>query len=283
MTATLLCRCGGLAVLDYRCTAGPDDRPFEERHDRLSLSYVRRGAFGLKTGGTTYDLVPGAFLVGRPGDDYLCTHEHHCGGDDCLSFQFTDEAVDAIGPAGEVWRTRAVPPLAELAVLGELGQAAAENRSDMALDEVGQLLASRFIAVATGRDERPAPIRAADRRRCVETALWLDARSAEPVDLEATAAFAGLSPFHFLRLFRRVVGATPHQYLVRCRLRRAARLLSEPRRSITDIAFDVGFGDLSNFVNAFRRAAGVSPRGFRTASRDRRNFYQERLRHIPLA
>jgi AraC-like DNA-binding protein len=60
-----------------------------------------------------------------------------------------------------------------------------------------------------------------------------------------------------------VLGVTPHQYLIRSRLRHAARLLADNTRSITDIAYDVGFSDLSNFVRTFHRAAGVSPRGFR--------------------
>ena len=70
---------------------------------------------------------------------------------------------------------------------------------------------------------------------------------------------------------------TPHQYLVRSRLRRAARLLVENERSITDIALDVGFGDLSNFIRTFHRAAGVSPRRFRMAARGDRKIFQERL------
>ena len=53
---------------------------------------------------------------------------------------------------------------------------------------------------------------------------------------------------------------------MRARLRHAARLLAEDGRSITDIAFDIGFGDLSNFVRTFHRAAGVSPRRFRQAA-----------------
>ena len=57
-----------------------------------------------------------------------------------------------------------------------------------------------------------------------------------------------------------MLGVTPHQYLVRSRLRHAARLLADDERPITDVAFDVGFGDLSNFVRTFHRAAGVSPR-----------------------
>jgi AraC-like DNA-binding protein len=74
-----------------------------------------------------------------------------------------------------------------------------------------------------------------------------------------------------------VLGVTPHQYLVRSRLRHAARLLADDARSITEIAFGVGFGDLSNFVRTFHRAAGVSPRAFRKAARGDRKILQERI------
>ena len=70
---------------------------------------------------------------------------------------------------------------------------------------------------------------------------------------------------------------TPHQYLVRCRLRSAARLLAQRERAITDVAFDSGFNDLSNFIRTFRRAAGMSPRAFRRASKGDRKKVQERL------
>jgi AraC family transcriptional regulator len=60
-------------------------------------------------------------------------------------------------------------------------------------------------------------------------------------------------------------------------LRRAARLLADNSLAITDIAFDVGFGDLSNFVRTFHRAAGVSPRRFRQAAKGDRKILQERL------
>jgi AraC-like DNA-binding protein len=74
-----------------------------------------------------------------------------------------------------------------------------------------------------------------------------------------------------------VVGVTPHQYLVRCRLRHAARLLAEDARSVTDIAYQVGFTDLSNFVRSFHRAAGVSPGGFRKAARGDRAVLRHKL------
>ena len=108
-------------------------------------------------------------------------------------------------------------------------------------------------------------------------ALWIDAHADANIDLDTTASAAGISSFHFLRLFSNVLGVTPHQYLVRSRLRHAARLLADDARSITSIAFDVGFGDLSNFVRTFHRAAGVSPRRFREAARGDRKILQERL------
>jgi AraC-like DNA-binding protein len=162
-------------------------------------------------------------------------------------------------------------------VLGELGQVAADGRSDVGLDEIGILFASRFVEVVSGRRQQTASATARDRRRAVETALWIDAHSHQEIDLDAAAAQAEISPFHFLRLFSGVLGVTPHQYLVRSRLRHAARLLADNDLPITDVAYEVGFADLSNFVRTFHRAAGVPPRAFRDGSRGMRKIFQERL------
>jgi len=107
--------------------------------------------------------------------------------------------------------------------------------------------------------------------------LAFDLQSLRTRGTKRAAAQAELSPFHFLRLFSGVLGVTPHQYLVRSRLRHAARFLADDQRPVTDVAYDVGFGDLSNFVRTFHRAAGVSPRKFREASRGERKIFQERL------
>ena len=276
MTRTTLLQRGSISVSDFRCSAGPDDTPFAEQFGSHSISYVRKGSFGCHSRGRFFELVAGSILVGHPGDEFTCTHDHVCG-DECLSFFLTPELVQAIGDRAEVWRVGAAPPLPELMVLGELAQAAADGRSDVGLDEVGHAFASRFVEVVSGRPRKLAPATARDRRRAVETALWIDAHSHRPIDLEDAAGQADISPFHFLRLFSDVLGVTPHQYLVRSRLRHAARLLADDERSVTDVAYDVGFGDLSNFVRTFHRAAGVSPRRFREASRGMRKIFQERL------
>jgi AraC family transcriptional regulator len=276
MATTTIFQSATLSVADYRCTLGPSDPSIVEVHAGFSVSYVRKGSFGCRTQGRELELVAGGLMIGHPGDEYICTHDHVCG-DECLSFQLSPALVDTIGDHVAVWRMGGVPPLAELMVLGELAQAAVEGRSDLALDEVGALLAARFVKLVTGQGHGDASAPARDRRRAVETALWLDANCDQPLDLAAAASEAGLSPFHFLRLFSRVLGVTPHQYLVRSRLRRAARLLAHEDVPITDVAFDVGFGDLSNFVRTFHRAAGVSPRAFRKAAKGDRKILQERL------
>jgi AraC-like DNA-binding protein len=276
MTATRLLQSKFIAVSDFRCDAGPDDTPFAEQHRCHSISFVRKGSFGCSSRGRSFDLVAGSVLVGHPGGEYVCTHDHVCG-DECLAFFLDPDLVQAIGDRADVWQVGCAPPLPELMVLGELAQAAADGRSDLGLDEIGHVFASRFVEVVSGRIQKPVPAKARDRRRAVEAALWIEAHSHQPIDLEDTAAQAGISPFHFLRLFSSVLGVTPHQYLVRSRLRHAARLLAGDESSITDIAYDVGFGDLSNFVRTFHRAAGVSPLRYRQASRGMRKIFQERL------
>jgi AraC-like DNA-binding protein len=276
MASTTLLQRPTISVSDFRCDAVPGDAPFSEQHRCHSISYVRKGSFGYQTRGCSYELVAGSVLVGHPGSEFICHHDHVCG-DECLSFFLEPELVEAIGDRTEAWQVGCVPPLPELMVFGELAQAAAEGRSDIGLDEIGQLFAGRFVEMVSGKTARPVTASHQDRRRAVEAALWIDAYSHREIGLEAAAGQAGISPFHFLRLFSAVLGVTPHQYLVRSRLRHGARLLADDDRPITDVAYDVGFGDLSNFVRTFHRAAGVSPLKFRKASRGDRKIFQERL------
>ena len=276
MSSTTLLQRPTLTVSDFRCSAVAGEKPFTELHRCHSISFVRKGSFGCHSRGRSHDLVAGSFLIGSPGTEFVCTHDHVCG-DECLSFFFEPELLETVGDRAEAWQIGAAPPLAELMVLGELAQAAVDGQSDIGLDEVGHLLAQRFVEVVSGEAKKPPRVTALDRRRAVEAALWIEAQSQREIYLEDIARQAGVSPFHFLRSFSSVLGVTPHQYLVRSRLRRAARYLTEDNKPVTDVAYDVGFNDLSNFVRTFHRAAGVSPLKFRQASRGERKIFQERL------
>ena len=277
MSSTTLYQRPSITVSDFRCSAVPGDKPFAEQHRCHSISYVRKGSFGYRSHGQGHELVAGSVLVGFPGTEFICTHDHVCG-DECLSFFLEPELVDATGERSEAWQIGAAPPLPELMVLGELAQAVGRrlqryrSRRSRTSPRQPPGRGGRRESHADRPRSRRAIVAAQWRRRCGSTRI-----RDRPVELEDAAAQAGVSPFHFLRLFSSVLGVTPHQYLVRSRLRHAARLLADDDKAVTDIAYDVGFGDLSNFTRTFHRAAGVSPLKFRQASRGMRKIFQERL------
>ena len=267
MLVTEKSRASGIAVFEYRCDSGPASAPFAEVHHEYSVSFVRHGSFGYLSRGKLHELIPGSLLIGCVGDEYTCTHEHHACGDDCLSFQFSPEVIDAVADDRDVWRIGGLPPLPEIMIIGELAQAVADGRSAMGFDEVAYMLLDRLMDAVKGFQPRGTKLNAADRQRVIDIVRWIDASSHEDIDLEATARAADMSPCHLLRSFARVLGITPHQYLIRARLRHAARLLTDDGSTITQIASAVGFADLSNFIRTFGKAAGMSPQEFRKTAR----------------
>jgi len=74
-----------------------------------------------------------------------------------------------------------------------------------------------------------------------------------------------MSPYHFLRTFRVLVGVTPHQFILHARMKRAAVLLRRTSDNVSAIAFAAGFGDLSTFNRRFQRIFALSPRAYRLA------------------
>jgi len=100
-------------------------------------------------------------------------------------------------------------------------------------------------------------------RRLLRARDAMDRAYADPLDVQAVASLAFLSPAHFSRRFRDVFGETPHRYLQRRRVERAMFLLRETDRSITDICFDVGFTSLGTFSRTFRAIVGETPSDYR--------------------
>lgn len=93
----------------------------------------------------------------------------------------------------------------------------------------------------------------------------VDGHYAEPLTVRDLARVAGLSPAHFSREFRRAFGEAPHQYLLTRRLERAAALLRNTDRSVTDICLMVGWSSLGSFTASFRRVHGTTPTAYRAS------------------
>ena len=155
MAATSVFRTESISVIDYRCEAGPADAPFVEVHNSFSVSYVRSGTFGCRAWGRSFEPVAGSILVGHPGDEYICIHEH-AAGDECLSFHFAPALIEAIGYRPETWRSVCVPPLPQLMVLGELAQSAVEGGSEVGLDELGVLPSGAHSSAAQPPAAQPS-------------------------------------------------------------------------------------------------------------------------------
>jgi AraC-like DNA-binding protein len=156
-----------------------------------------------------------------------------------------------------------IPPLRPLAALVAGAGAAVTGRDEVSWEERGVRLVTRTVRLAAGAaPDAFQPLRNAV-SRVTRTIRAIEHHPDATLTLGRLARDAGLSPYHFLRTFERITGITPHQYIVRARLREAAmRIALEPGR-ILDIALESGFGDVSNFNRAFRSEFGLSPRAYR--------------------
>lgn len=88
-----------------------------------------------------------------------------------------------------------------------------------------------------------------------------------PVSLPDVAAHANLSPYHFLRVYKRAYGETPHEFLTRLRIERAKTLLARGSHNVTEACFEVGFSSLGSFSALFAQRVGLSPSEYRRYAR----------------
>jgi AraC family transcriptional regulator len=133
-------------------------------------------------------------------------------------------------------------------------------------EELSLQLAARTLRLC-GRPSRSAPAPAPSSIARVSRAVrYVERNPGSVLALADLAQQANLSPYHFLRTFQQMTGMTPHQYVLQVRLREAAMRLKAGRAKILDIAFDAGFGDVSNFNRAFRAEFGTAPRAYRQSS-----------------
>jgi AraC-like DNA-binding protein len=251
---------------DFVCNSGPTDRVFEERHEWVSIAVVLSGTFtyGNEFGSTL--LTPGSLLLGQVGACFTCGHEHGAG-DRCLSFQFEPGLFEKVAAAAGAHSMhfgrnslpahRSLTPLVARAFLAVDGGAAPASFEELSLDLAAAALSEGIHRKAASR------INKRDERRVAAVARYLEENFAQPCALTDLASVAGLSPYHFLRVFRATTGATPHQHLLRVRLRAAAVSLARTDSPVTQIALASGFDDLSNFIRGFRAEYGVAPSHYR--------------------
>ena len=263
--ARLLAAGAGWMIHDIICRSGPADPSFEEQHRQSSVAIVLSGTFQYRTSTGCELMTPGSLLLGNSGDAFTCGHEHGIG-DRCIAIRYSDELREEAGGTGrpQPFGIPRIPAIRNLAPQVAGAASLLRNGAEPAACEelVFQVLdrASRLQYGFSTRGSKAEPSALARVTRVVRA---IEFAPDAPHDLSQMAAEARLSPYHFLRCFEALTGSTPHQYLLRTRLRRAAIRLQEERTKIVEIAFDCGFGDVSNFNRAFRAEFGMSPRAYR--------------------
>ncbi|HZY90101.1 MAG TPA: AraC family transcriptional regulator [Gemmataceae bacterium] len=259
----------GVFVLESR--HAPGFRMASQRHDFLELFYVLDGR--------------GTFeLAGKPRpcekDDVVVVPvgcRHRIADDPARPLQLYGICV-----APHVWRAEpeltaqlgagplSVPPLARAQVRADLRRLLYEQtlgRPGGRAWSVGQalqllVLLARARPGAAPRPEGPA----AGLRQSVQRYLAeLPHRFFEATDLDRVAAELGMSRRRFTQLFREAAGASWSDHLARLRVEYACQLLRETTRSVSAVAFECGFEDLSSFYRAFKRRTGLPPHAWRQA------------------
>lgn len=264
----LLAEGDGWSVEDVICTSGPQDRSFEEQHARVSIAIVAAGTFQYRSATGKALMTPGSLLLGNVGQSFECGHDHGCG-DRCFAFRFAPEyfekaAADAgLRASKQYFRSPRLAPIRALSPVIARACAGGLGREDVSWEEIAVQLAGVAVQFSgnSSADANEAPPGAV--ARVSRVVRRIEHEPDGDLALATLAREARLSPYHFVRVFEQVTGLTPHQVLLRQRLREAAlRLALEPTK-ILDVAFDTGFGDVSNFNRAFRTEFGVSPRKYR--------------------
>ena len=254
----------------------PPVAPEEELCDHYCVNFVESGEFGLGVGRRFWRLKRGDAFAWHPFALHRYSHFRDVPPDTCLTVRFRGELEREVETGGHLSGTADVPVLWPTSRLRFL-----RYRLDRVLDDADALAlelwaADLLAAIATRAraDSKLSHDRFRHQASAVESVRRrLTAEFAEPHSLSSLASAAGMSPFHFTRVFHELIGAPPHRFLRDLRLDRALQMLRDGE-PVTTTCYAVGFGNLSHFIRSFRRRFGVPPSSVRkkAQARVRRSF-----------
>jgi AraC-like DNA-binding protein len=232
--------------------------PDRERAASHGINFVEAGSFRVRTTGEWHHVGRDSLFVTEAGMEFSCAHADEKPVDSCLSITYSDDAVES---------ARAFTPIDGAPVRRLTNRHAFLRRAIAACSPADTArmegLAGALLCSLSETSRPHRPLFPADRlawyaARVDRAKAMMEARHDERLSLSAVAKDAGMSVFHFARIFAELEGQPPHRFLTGVRLAQAHARLRDGA-SVTDTCFAVGFGSLSHFVTTFRRRYGVRP------------------------
>jgi AraC-like DNA-binding protein len=269
----------GWRVIDVLCDHGPKDRAFAEQHTETSIAAVTHGSFQYRSTTGRAMLTPGSLLLGNAGACFECGHEH-AAGDRCLAFHFAPAYFESVaagvpGARSAGFSRPSLPPTERLVPLLAEAALARDEHDAFALEEIAVRLAGAAVGLLAERATTRRPT-LRDERRITRTVRHIERHADEPLTLSRLAQEAAMSPYHFLRTFRDVTGLTPHRFILRARMYRAALRLRQSDDAVSAIAYECGFNDLATFNRRFARVMGATPTAYRVRRQGARENFSNR-------
>lgn len=235
----------------------------ERRYPQPALGIVLSGSFDYRASGGSATAVPGALVLGNADEPFSCRHLERGGNRRQVAkfaSRFLHEIAADLGLDEPTFRAAVVPP-GELAAKG-FGIMQRLSKPGEAGAEAGYELAE--MALQVNRAELlTGSVSTRNQNRILGVVAHLESCFNEPWSLQELAALVPLSVYHFLRLFKAVVGQSPSQYILHSRLRAAAARLVATQAPVSEVALQSGFNDISHFNACFRRQFGQSPMRWR--------------------
>jgi AraC family transcriptional regulator len=223
----------------------------------IAVTFVERGDFEIVEAKEPWRFSQLDVLLSVPGTPRTYRHHLECPTDVCLSLSYAPELVEeAFGRLPRLLPPRVPAGVASGFALRRVLQAL-KSSDAMAIESVAF---DCTVAIGPHSWEGTGKLKGASahaRRIASACEAMADGLAADH-SLASTARAVGMSTFYFARVFRELVGLSPHQYLLRARLAHAARLLRQ-EASVTEAALSSGFGNLSHFTRTFHRHFGVAP------------------------
>jgi AraC family transcriptional regulator len=261
----------GISVGQYRCHACSGTKSKVEHTPCYTIIFLLEGSFRHLSFRDSALLTSETVMFKKPGFEYQAVHEHYIH-DNCLYIEFNENVLEMLNPhvspqvseflknddrpsillQNDPWKNfitwqlaagigRCFPMLQQQALIIEL---------------IRELLGQSKLTQA---DNEGVLHDSVDKAKKYMAANFID-----DISIEDVADASHISPFHFIRVFKRDTALSPHKFLLNIRISSACRLLRDTILSMTDVCFASGFNSLDYFDATFKRTMGMTPSQYRT-------------------